>query len=200
MELLGLQHQQSKRTMKHVHDYIVVLENVMPHDLCETILSEFSQSDEWQPSLIGNNSLNKEIRDVGNIALSHPSVIEKNKTLRTEIDQRIFNVTKLAVSQYNEKFPFSYIEEDSGYQLLRYKEGQFYAEHVDSFKATPRSISCSFALNDDYEGGEFAFFKRELKYKIPKGAALMFPSDFMYPHEIMPVTKGVRYSVITWFI
>ena len=28
---------------------------------------------------------------------------------------------------------------------------------------------------------------------------VMFPSTFMYPHEVMPVTKGTRYSIITWF-
>jgi predicted 2-oxoglutarate/Fe(II)-dependent dioxygenase YbiX len=55
-------------------------------------------------------------------------------------------------------------------------------------------------LNDNFEGGEFSFFDEDLRYKIPKGAALMFPSNFMYPHQIMPVTKGVRYSIITWFI
>ena len=40
----------------------------------------------------------------------------------------------------------------------------------------------------------------DLKYKLDKGDAIMFPSNFMYPHEIMPVTKGTRYSAITWFI
>ena len=27
----------------------------------------------------------------------------------------------------------------------------------------------------------------------------VFPSNFLYPHEIKPVTKGTRYSVIVWF-
>ena len=26
----------------------------------------------------------------------------------------------------------------------------------------------------------------------------MFPSSFMYPHEVMPVTKGTRYSLVVW--
>jgi predicted 2-oxoglutarate/Fe(II)-dependent dioxygenase YbiX len=92
------------------------------------------------------------------------------------------------------------IEQDSGYELLRYKEGQFYIQHTDSFKDCPRAVSCSFALNDDYEGGEFAFFDRELVYNLKKGSCIMFPSNFMYPHEIMPTTSGTRYSIITWFI
>jgi predicted 2-oxoglutarate/Fe(II)-dependent dioxygenase YbiX len=64
----------------------------------------------------------------------------------------------------------------------------------------PRAVSCSFALNDNYEGGEFAFWNKEKKVVLKKGSVLMFPSNFMYPHEIMPVTKGTRYSIITWFI
>lgn len=63
----------------------------------------------------------------------------------------------------------------------------------------PRTISCSFALNDDYEGGEFAFFDRRIATKIKKGAAIIFPSNFMFPHEIIKVKKGTRYSIITWF-
>jgi predicted 2-oxoglutarate/Fe(II)-dependent dioxygenase YbiX len=84
--------------------------------------------------------------------------------------------------------------------LLRYSEGCFYKQHTDSFKEAPRSVSCSFVLNNDFDGGEFAFFNRKLKYKLEKGDALMFPSNFMYPHEVMPITKGTRYSIVTWFI
>ena len=65
---------------------------------------------------------------------------------------------------------------------------------------TAITMSCVFYWNDDFEGGEFAFFDREIKYKLDKGDAIMFASNFMYPHEIMPVTKGTRYSIITWFI
>jgi len=53
-------------------------------------------------------------------------------------------------------------------------------------------------LNDDYEGGEFIvageiFFPK-------KGSAIIFPSNFMYPHEVGIVTKGIRWSVLTWLM
>jgi predicted 2-oxoglutarate/Fe(II)-dependent dioxygenase YbiX len=87
------------------------------------------------------------------------------------------------------------------YQLLKYSSGQEYKKHYDGQGATVnRIISAVCYLNDDYEGGEWAFFNREKVIKVPKGAAVLFPSNFMYPHEIMPVIKGTRYSVITWFI
>ena len=37
-------------------------------------------------------------------------------------------------------------------------------------------------LNEDYEGGEFTVATKRMK---PKRSAVMFPSNFMYPHQSM---------------
>jgi hypothetical protein len=185
--------------MKNISDYILVFDNIVAPTLCDNILNEFSD-EEWQKTVVGDGRIDDKIRTSETVILSYPHVIEKNFDIRSNLDKVIFSSAGLAIKKYNEKFPLAHIEEDSGYELLRYKEGQFYTQHTDSFKARPRSVSCSFILNDDYEGGEFAFFNRELKYKLKKGSCIMFPSNFMYPHEIMPVTSGTRYSIITWFI
>ena len=52
-------------------------------------------------------------------------------------------------------------------------------------------------LNDTFEGGEFEF------YEIPtlemnKGDIVFFPSFEL--HRVKPVTKGVRHSLVTWFL
>jgi predicted 2-oxoglutarate/Fe(II)-dependent dioxygenase YbiX len=126
--------------------------------------------------------------------------ISKNKKNRETLDNQIFECAKNAIIHYCDDFPDLEISSDSGYTLLRYETGQFYKQHVDSFKQEQRALSCSFVLNDDYEGGEFAFFDRKIKLKPKKGSVVMFPSNFMYPHEIMPVQNGIRYSIITWFV
>jgi predicted 2-oxoglutarate/Fe(II)-dependent dioxygenase YbiX len=186
--------------MKNINDYIVTFDGVITDALCDAILEEFTNEEEWVKTTIGDGRVDEKIRTAETIVISYPHVIEKNTKVRQKLDKYIFTSAGVAIKKYKEKFPLTMIQEDSGYELLRYKEGKFYTEHTDSFKQRPREVSCSFALNDDYEGGEFAFFGRELKYKLPKGSAIMFPSNFMYPHEIMPVTRGVRYSIITWFI
>jgi hypothetical protein len=186
--------------MKNINDYILTFEGVITDALCDAILQEFSNEEEWQKTVVGGGVVNDKIRTAETIVLSYPHVIEKNLKVRAKIDKYVFASAGLAIKKYNEKFPLALIQEDSGYELLRYKEGQFYTTHTDSFKDRPRAVSCSFILNDNYEGGEFAFFNRELKYKPKKGSCIMFPSNFMYPHEIMPVTNGTRYSIITWFI
>jgi len=184
----------------NLENYIYVVKNALNNQTCDDILNEFKSSDEWVDTVIGRGEVNKNIRNCQIIIVSYPHVIQKNKDVRSKLDNAIFDGAAKCIKEYNTKFSYCKIEEDSGYELLKYPEGCFYVEHTDSFKARPRAISCSFILNDDFEGGEFAFFNKELKYKLKKGDALLFPSSFMYPHEVMPVTKGTRYSIITWFI
>jgi predicted 2-oxoglutarate/Fe(II)-dependent dioxygenase YbiX len=184
--------------MKNINDYIVVFENVVTFDLCDALLQEYANVNEWVDTST-NGGIRKDIRSATTILMSTDQVIAINESVRRKLDKDVYASAELAINKYNEKFK-AHIEEDSGYELLRYETGQFYTQHTDSFKAAPRAVSCSFGLNDNYEGGEFAFFNREIKIKVPKGAAVMFPSNFMYPHEILPVTNGIRYSIVTWFI
>jgi predicted 2-oxoglutarate/Fe(II)-dependent dioxygenase YbiX len=52
-------------------------------------------------------------------------------------------------------------------------------------------------LNNDYEGGELIMFK-DTQIKMNTGDVVIFPSNFLYPHKVNPVTKGVRYSCVSW--
>jgi len=185
---------------QNLKDYIIVLDDVLPHSVCDKILEEYAKTDEWQQTVVGGGEERLDIRSATTIQISADFVVARNAELRREIDSDVFAGATIAIRAYNNKFKDNIIEEDSGYELLRYETGQFYTQHTDSFKARPRAVSCSFALNDDYEGGEFGFFDREITIKAPKGGAVLFPSNFMYPHEIIPVTKGARYSIVTWFI
>jgi predicted 2-oxoglutarate/Fe(II)-dependent dioxygenase YbiX len=188
--------------MQHnkLEDYIYTAKNALSVSLCDEILNEFKNSNDWVDTIVGSGKVEKNIRNCQTIGISFSSIIEKNKDVRHKLDNAVFDSASKCIKEYRNKFSYCNIEQDSGYELLKYYEGCFYKQHTDSFKAMPRAVSCSFILNDDFEGGEFAFFDRKLKYKLKAGDAIMFPSNFMYPHEIMPVTKGTRYSIITWFI
>ena len=56
--------------------------------------------------------------------------------------------------------------------------------------------------SDDYEGGDFEFGLTDkegtdlIKGKRSKGCLLVFPS--FLSHRVTPITKGTRYSIITW--
>lgn len=180
-------------------DYIVVLENIVSNELCDEIINEYVNDKNWV-NTITNDGVRQDIRRCDSIYISDASIIQQNKEKRKSIDEKIFTCAVSSIERYIKKFRPASVQGDSGYTLLRYKEGEFYTEHTDHYLQAPRIVSCSFTLNDDFEGGDFGFFNRELIYKPPKGSALMFPSNFMYPHEIIPVIKGIRYSIVTWFI
>ena len=59
-------------------------------------------------------------------------------------------------------------------------------------------VSALLFLNDGYEGGEFIVAKE--KYKTKRGSAIIFPSNFMFPHEVKIITKGIRWSIVTWLM
>ena len=51
-------------------------------------------------------------------------------------------------------------------------------------------------LNDNYKGGDFIIRNKKIKTKT--GDIIIFPSSFMFPHKVTEVTKGIRYSFVSW--
>ena len=87
--------------------------------------------------------------------------------------------------------------------LLKYKENYFYTKHVDHSARTTRTLSVVIFLNNDYEGGHLCFDLGQdeiLKIKPEVGKTVIFPSIFLYPHYVEPVTKGTRYVVVSWVL
>ena len=87
-------------------------------------------------------------------------------------------------------------------QILKYTPGGHYKKHTDHSGVTPRTFSLIYFLNDDFDGGEFMFIDPitglEMQMDKLKNRMLIWPSNFMYPHLVKPVTKGIRYSVVSW--
>ena len=67
-----------------------------------------------------------------------------------------------------------------------------------------RKLTAIIQLSDDkdYEGGDFEFGITDakgddlVKGNRGKGCLLVFPS--FLSHRVTPITKGTRYSIITW--
>ncbi len=104
------------------------------------------------------------------------------------------------------------ISSAESYQIGKYEVGDYYKTHIDSLgthgtkwiaEDNPylhnkvRKISMSLILNDDYEGGDIIIFGVN-KIKKETGNMIFFPSYLA--HEVTPVTKGTRYSLVMWFL
>ena len=188
-------------SQKSLKDFIMVKEEFVDPDFCDQILDEYANSELWEKTYTGGG-LDEDARRCQVITISDQRCINENEEYRREIDDKMYKIIKDIIVEYEKEHPEFDLEisEDSGYELLRYEVGDFYIEHSDSFKEQPRALTIIIAMNNAYDGGEIAMFQRELIHELDVGDVLVFPSNFMYPHEILPVTDGTRYSMITWVV
>ncbi len=109
--------------------------------------------------------------------------------------------------------PFYQCEVDSSEipQVLSYGIGGHYKPHIDGEsiwitprgekiwkKSTDRDLSIVFYLNDEFDGGDFIFPELKIRVRPEPGMMICFPSNHHYMHGVEPVTKGKRYSIVTW--
>ena len=90
-------------------------------------------------------------------------------------------------------------------QVSKYSEGEFYGLHrdydyEDNFTST-RKLSLTVQLSDenDYEGGDLVFHTGYAKEKANRGKGSVVVFDSRVYHEVTPVTKGTRYSLVKWY-
>lgn len=95
----------------------------------------------------------------------------------------------------------------NGYSRIRFNkydrdtEMRLHCDHITTlFQGDVRGVpilSIVGVLNDDYEGGEFLMWESQ-EIHLKTGSLLIFPSNFLYPHRIKPITKGTRFSFVSW--
>ena len=103
----------------------------------------------------------------------------------------------------NERFlKFDLFGLNEGFQFTNYEapSGK-YGKHIDRAVGTSvRKLSISIQLTDpeEYEGGELYLYDDDKGTLMDKaqGTLILFPSYVL--HEVMPVTKGERNSLVTW--
>ncbi len=130
----------------------------------------------------------------------HPD--DKYLQEQTNISSQLFGALEKTLHHYStELYPFAEKNIKSREQtmhLLKYDESGHLPAHQDQ-GVSSRVLSVLLYLNDDYEGGEIEFRHSNLKFKPEAGSVLFFPSNFLYVHEVYPVTKGPRYALPNWY-
>jgi PKHD-type hydroxylase len=112
-------------------------------------------------------------------------------------------VTDITLNLNERFFKFDLFGINEGFQFTNYEapSGK-YGKHVDRGIGTlVRKLSISIQLTnpEEYEGGELKLYDGEEEGIImdkAQGTLIIFPSYVL--HEVMPVTKGERNSLVTW--
>jgi len=118
----------------------------------------------------------------------------------------IFNKCSAMVLQSNSQFfnyDLQYIE-NLQFGVYDASETGFYGRHIDTeyISTGTRKLSFSILLSDpeSYEGGELMLHYKRDGYTAAReqGVSIIFPSAML--HEVTPVTKGTRYSLVGWVV
>jgi len=188
--------------MDHVDEYIMI-QNLIPTQLCRSLIRESSLPEsKWSKHSwynYGRDDLHsmpeKELDTIN-------STGDQFKSLGNYLGTALQNYQK-KYSREKDKIGPAWIRHISQVRFNRYKMGtkmRSHHDHIQSLfdgklKGIP-IISIVGLLNDNYEGG--TFMCREKEIKLIRGDILLFPSNFMYPHEVKEITKGIRYSFVSW--
>ena len=173
---------------------IVEVKNIISPEFIEKIIPLINSKAKKNLTIIKGSS--KNIREVKGYCLN----------FETPTNMFYWNYIKLEIERlyfyYKIKFPKMESNKINQIDLLKYTPGGKYEAHVDHHIYLQRSLSVIMNLNDDYGGGDLVFTdqkEKEIKrLKLSKGSIIFFPSNFMYPHKIEPITKGTRYSIVSW--
>ena len=130
----------------------------------------------------------------------------KRGNITPSSSSRFFNVhsdsNNFFISQFQSDDSFNVTAREGGSEVLKYEPGGHYKFHTDHNMKIPRSFSCIFLVNDNYKGGELCFrypqSDKITTIEKKENRMIIWPSNFLYPHCVKPVTEGERYSVVAW--
>jgi Rps23 Pro-64 3,4-dihydroxylase Tpa1-like proline 4-hydroxylase len=178
--------------MKYLAEGLGVLDDIFMRS--EELIKLANESPDWRAGTVGSGGAVKdEIRQTDVFVLK-PGRSE----LEDELTDELVNVFGAAISVYGERYTHLNVSKGEGLRIMRYPEGGFYKVHTDA-RANERILSGILYLNTDIEGGHTLFPTQQVEIQPREGRLVLFPSNFVYPHESLPVTKGVKYAVVGWF-
>ena len=185
--------------LTNLKDYIKIEKHFLDNHTCSSVIKELQKVD-WTEHQFYEASTN----EYNNRSGSQELDVCFNTTDHTHL---IMDKLWYSIQQYQKDLNFSWFSSWQGYSQIRYnrynnnKKMALHCDHItDLFDGEQKGIptlSLLGLLNDDFEGGEFIMFD-DYKIDLEQGDLLIFPSNFMYPHKVEPVTSGERYSFISW--
>ena len=191
-----------------MHDLIQVIKILEPNEIKE--LNNFIDNFEFSKSSVmlksQGNDFDNTYRSSTGCFLDENHEITMN--FHSKINQGLDEYKKRLVNIHE---IFSYYPMIGGYdthswresiQVLEYEKNQEYKFHHDVANHKERyefhrTISVIVYLTNDFEGGGTLF--PHMRYKPEPGHALIFPSNWCYPHAGELVTEGIKRVAVTWY-
>jgi hypothetical protein len=195
-----------KQTWSSVEDLgqcIFVYRNIYTKEMdlinrLESVLSAKNNFN-WQDALVGHQQKIPGYRDCVDFKYRKSDLhgIDQYSEQLRQIWQDCYDSMYQATQDYCYKNKIVNLNYWEVMNFVKYGEGHHFQEHTDHGFSYNSTVSLVGYLNDDYEGGELYFRLQDLNIKPQAGDLYVFPSSFTHPHRAMPVTKGIKYSLVT---
>jgi predicted 2-oxoglutarate/Fe(II)-dependent dioxygenase YbiX len=179
----------------NVDSYIKYYKNIVAENLCNSLINYNFPYEASKYQTHDSGAIVKQER----VKMSD-AWIKKESVFYTAVKSCFEEV----IVKYKTDFPLFSVGRTTDFRINKYGKGGFMSRHVDNIHHSHGQqygypqVSALLYLNDDYDGGEF--YVADKKFCPIKGSAIIFPSNFMFPHEAKPVTKGTRWSIVTWLM
>ncbi len=131
-------------------------------------------------------------------------LVVSNKDGWKDADQMFFHSLASALNEFRETFPFFKGPfKDMGYQIQRYRPGEFYHWHIDggSHEFSQRQLVALWYLNEvPGPGGETQFLYQDVSVRPEQGKLVLFPPFWTHEHRAARLEAGVKYIATTWVV
>lgn len=189
------------RTLREVRPGSFIFERpqALPPAFCDEVIARFEA-----------NPAQQYAGRVGQLREETPSVkrttdlVVSNKEDWRDADAMFFQ--SLAAAMREVRGAFAYFRgpfKDCGYQVQRYRPGEYYHWHVDggSHELAERQLVALWYLNDvPGPGGETEFLHQRLSVRPERGKLVLFPPFWTHEHRACEVRTGVKYIATTWVV
>jgi hypothetical protein len=190
---------------KDLDFYIKKYDGFLSKKLCRQTIKELKETNEdnWSTHNFYNRTTDEYVKLSGEKELSVMYGINNNISTTPLIMEKLWH----AINEYvRGHLKVHWFDSWAGYSHIRFNKyaGKTqmaqHCDHIDTiFDGTRRGVpilSVLINLNENYSGGDFIVLDKKIDFKT--GDVLIFPSNFMYPHRVTEVKRGIRYSAISW--
>ena len=178
---------------KNLQDYISLYKQAINSEICNQTVEQLNIVP-WKKHSYNNPVTNESITYNNDLSISYEAILTKQIIINKVID---------LVRNYAYKYEIN-ISGLSPLRFNKYDAGTEMRKHHDHihtcFDGTKKGIpilTILGALNNNYKGGELIMFD-DFKINLEEGDIILFPSIFLYPHEVKMITEGIRYSFVCW--
>ncbi len=119
-----------------------------------------------------------------------------------EVHDEVMGPVHACVEHYCENLNIGTLEYFEAPNFVRYNKGQHFQVHPDcgfSYTCTTSVVAFFNTCGEDYTGGELVFPYQDIKFTPHAGDMVVFPSNYPYVHQSLPIETGTKYSLVVMY-